>query len=163
MSPADQQRAYDAAIAMVAIMSPNVRGAPEFLRQQLQRLKAQAALPVVFRHLGTDDAGQDCYEIGRDGATRFVRSRCRGVWAVHRLLACRHELAELNVGDLADPEAREPEASARRAIRHTAALKFREWGVPELEAATLACKVSGGIVFLELPANAPQFDTRASS
>lgn len=114
----------------------------------------------VLRHLRTD--GQhDYFEIGYQGeALRLVKTTLRGVWAVWWALDDEGRTDTLRAGDLAAPDADEPEQSVRRMIHTTAAKQFARWGMPELEAAAKACKVTSGIVRCERPAHAPKVTTR---
>jgi hypothetical protein len=160
MSPQDQVRALDAFIASAEIIPMNVRGGREFVKSALLQMKAQLALPVVFRHLGSDATGRDAFEIGYAGETRTVATRCRGVWATWWLLDDAGRAGGLPAASLTNPDAREPEASVRKAIRVTAVRQFEYWGVPQLCAAALACGIRAGVVTMELPCNAPRFLTR---
>lgn len=161
MSPQDQARVVNALLANVENTPGllNVRGGHEFARQFLERAKAKLARPVVIRHLGAD-AGRDRYEIGHEGDTRIVATRCRGVWATWWLLDDAGRSGGLQADCLTAPGATEPEASARKAIRVTAARQFEYWGMAQLRTAALACGIRGGVVAMALPCNAPRFITR---
>ncbi len=150
----DQVRALNVALFSVENMPglANIPGGATYLRTELQRLKARAAAPVVFRHLGNG-----AYQVGRGDEVRMVASRCSGVRAVWALLSRRDK--PLPVDEIASPGAKHAADVARRAIRSTAAAEFTAWGIPELAAAAHNCHVIEGMVWLRLPGNAPTYLT----
>jgi hypothetical protein len=157
LSPADDLRVVNMLMANINNTPglSNIHGGNERARELLMRIKRNLGGAVIFRHLG-NEARQDVYELGREGLpTRTVKTTCRGVWGLWWCLANRGGL--LRTTDLSDPDVDDPDASVRRQIRKTAAQQFASWGMPELEAAALACTVAHGMVDMQLAVNAPMF------
>lgn len=154
VTPQDQIRALNVALFSVENMPglANIPGGASYLRTELQRLKARAAAPVVFRHLGNG-----AYQVGRGDEVRMVTSRCSGVRAVWSLLSRPGK--PLPVEEIASPDAKHAADVARRAIRSTATAEFTAWALPELATAARNCHVVDGMVWLRLPGNAPTYLT----
>lgn len=133
-----------------------------FLTAALQTLARGQHRVVIFRHLRTEGQ-KDYFEIGYQGEPlRIVKTDKRGIWATWWVLDDGGASDALRATDLAAPNATEPEQSVRRMIRTTAAKEFARWGIPELEAAAMACGVANGtgVVRCERPAHAPRVVTR---
>lgn len=160
-SPADDRRVINALIANVNNTPGlgNIHGGFERARDLLALLKGVSAKQcIVFRWL-RDEGGQHVFELGHEGLpTRIVKTSRRGIWAVWWCLANRDGC--LRTTDLVDPDVDTPDNSVRRQIRVTAAQQFAAWGMPELEAAALACTVANGVVDMQLAVNAPRFITQ---
>lgn len=161
LSPADDLRVVAAMLNNVNNTPGlgNIHGGFERARELLALLKGVSAKRcIVFRWL-RDEGSQHVFELGHEGLpTRMVKTRCRGVWAVWWCLANRGDC--LRATDLVDPDVDTPDNSVRRQIRVTAAQQFAGWGMPELEAAALACTVANGVVDMQLAVNAPTFITQ---
>jgi len=160
----DQRRFLERAAAGVEQLAGlNGPGAHHLVRQALIQARARLEEPLIFRHLGRDPAGRrDLFAIGRAGEVRVVSPRCRGVWMVWALLDDEQHArtGSLLVESLVPHGSAAGEDNVRRAIRHTAAAQFRAWRVPELEAAALACSVSGGLVTMQRTSDAARVITR---
>lgn len=161
LSPADDRRIITMLLNNV-INTPglgNIHGGHDRARELLALLKGVSAKQcIVFRWL-RDEGSQHVFELGHEGLpTRIVKTSRRGIWAVWWCLANRD--GYLRTTDLAAPDVDTPDNSVRRQIRVTAAQQFAGWGMPELEAAALACTVANGVVDMQLAVNAPTFITQ---
>lgn len=160
LTPADQLRVVNLLLANVA-NTPSlgiVHGGHAFALGLLAECKRRLSRPVVFKWHG-DEGRQHVFELGHEGLpTRIVKTSRRGIWAVWWCLANRD--GYLRTTDLAAPDVDTPDNSVRRQIRVTAAQQFAGWGMPELEAAALACTVANGVVDMQLAVNAPRFITQ---
>lgn len=129
---------------------------------ELTHLERSQFRTVLFRHLRTTGK-HDYFEIGYHGEPlRIVKTSLRGVWAVWWALHNGSSGSDaLRASDLVDPDAGEPEQSARRMIRKTAAAQFACWGLPELELAAKLCTVSNtGLIRCERPVASAKVITR---
>lgn len=129
------------------------------VRLAMHDASRRAGRGLVFKHLGTE-CSQDVFELGYEGeALRTLRTGERCVWWLWAALNDAGATSTLRAIDFAAPDAAHPDASARKALRKTAAAIVEHY-VPELKTLAASVEVRDGVIRFAPSYRAPRIVTR---
>ena len=119
----------------------------------------RAGRALVFKHIGTDGC-HEVFELGYEGeALRTLRTGKRCVWWLWAAINDAGKSSVYRAIDFAAPDAAHPDASARKALRKTAAAIVGGF-VPELAALATSVEVRDGVIRFAPSYRAPRIVTR---
>lgn len=118
----------------------------------------RAGRTLVFKHTGPDGS-HDVFELGYEGEPlRTLRTGERCVWWLWAAFDDAGKTSTLRASAFAAPDAAHPDASARKALRKTAAAIVGRY-VPELEALATSVEVRDGVIRFAPSYRAPRIVT----